>query len=674
MNNDKKELFHEIANAVRQLSMEAVEKANSGHPGLPMGCAELGAYLWGEFMRYNPKNPKWFNRDRFVLSAGHGSMFLYSLLHLSGYDVTLEDIKNFRQLNSRTPGHPEILDTDGVEATTGPLGQGVANAVGMALSYKILADRFNREGFPIVDNKIICLAGDGCLMEGVSSEASSFAGHLCLNNLILVYDMNYVTLDGFWKDSCSDDQILRYKSYGWDVVSIEDANDIEQVEEVFSKLRGKQEKPTIVIAHTKIGFGSPHKAGTCHVHGSPLGKEELEATKKNLGLPEEEFYVPRAVREFFEDRLKHDQKLERDWQELFDKWKVAHKDLYDLYKKMEDHHIPKELKDELLNLKLEDKISGRKVSEAALQVIAKYCPYIIGGSSDLSGSDCTSLKNFTPIKAGDFSGRNIRYGIREFAMTAMMNGISTTLLRPYGGTFFCFYDYCRNAVRLAAISRHPIISVFTHDSIMVGEDGPTHQPVEHLASGRAVPNLYLFRPGDAFEAKGSWWWALNHLTGPSALVFTRQALPSLTHKETDFDKTVGRGAYILVQEDHSRPIDFTFIGTGSELHLAVDVSERLRQTQGKNTRVVSMPCMRLFEDQDLEYREHVLGGNIGQRVSIEAGSSFGWDRYVGPDGIIIGMDSFGKSAPQSAVAEYFGFTTDRILERIMTPIRHHSIG
>jgi transketolase len=543
----------------------------------------------------------------------------------------------------------------------------------MALAYKILAERFNREGFPIVDNKIICLAGDGCLMEGVSSEASSLAGHLCLNNLILVYDMNFVTLDGYWKESCSDDQILRYKSYGWDVVTIEDGNDLEQIEEAFAKLRAKQEKPTIVIAHTVIGFGSPHKAGTCHVHGSALGKEELVATKRNLGLPDEEFYVPRSVREFFEERLKQSQKIERDWELLFDKWKNAHKDLYDLFQKMQDHHIPKELETEILNLKLDDKISGRKVSEAVLQLVAKHCPYIIGGSSDLSGSDCTMLKNYAPIKAGDFSGRNIRYGIREFAMTAIMNGISTTMLRPYGGTFFCFYDYCRNAVRLAALSHHPIINIFTHDSIMLGEDGPTHQPIEHLAGARAVPNLYLFRPGDAFEAKGSWWWALNHLTGPSALVLTRQALPSLDHKGMNFDATVGKGAYILVQEDRSRPIDYTFIGTGSELQLAVDVSERLRQTQGKNSRVVSMPCMRLFEDQEFNYREEVLGGDLGQRVSIEAGSSFGWDRYVGPEGIIIGIDTFGKSAPQSEVAEYFGFTTDRILERIMTPIRRRSI-
>jgi len=669
---EKKNILKEVAKTVRGLSIEAVEKANSGHPGLPMGCAELGAYLWGEFMRYNPKDDKEFNADRFVLSAGHGSIFLYSLLHLSGYDVSIEDLKNFRQLHSKTPGHPECLDTSGVLVTTGPLGQGVGNAIGMALAYKILEDRFNSDNFPIVNNKIICLAGDGCLMEGVSTEASSLAGHLCLDNLILIYDMNYVTLDGFWKESCSDNQAVRYKAMGWDVIEIIDGNDLDQIHEAISPLREKQEKPTLVIIHTVIGKGAPTKAGTHAAHGSPLGAEEFEGAKKLLGLPEENFVVPPAVREYFDEVQQKGKKTVEQWDNLFDRWKNSHTDLFNLFEKMSNQHVPQDAINEILNLDLGEKIAGRKASNAILQVLGKHLPQLIGGSADLSGSDGTFMKDFAAIGPGDYSGKNMRYGIREFGMSTIMNGISTTLLRPYGGTFFCFSDYARNAVRLAALSKYPSIFIYTHDSIALGEDGPTHQPVEHLASFRAMPGIHLWRPGDANEVKAAWIWTIQNQKGPAILIFTRQGLPTLPNTpKKDFDNNVLKGGYILIEEDKSKPIDLTLIGTGSELQLAVEVAERLKQTQfgNKNVRVVSLPCFHLFEEQDSAYRKKVLGGDIGLRVSIEAGATFGWERYVGLDGIAIGIDQFGRSAPEAVVLPFFGFTADQIIERIMTKIR-----
>lgn len=674
MDAERKEILHKTADAVRQLSMEAVQKANSGHPGLPMGCAEIGAYLFANCMRYNPKNPDWFNRDRLILSAGHGSMWLYSLLHLSGYNLSLEEIKNFRQLHSKTPGHPERLDTEGVEVTTGPLGQGVANAVGMALSYKMLEERFNRDDAQIIDNKIFCLAGDGCMMEGVSQEACSLAGHLKLDNLILIYDMNYITLDGEWKESCSDDQILRFKSYGWDVIEIADGNDLEQIHEVFSKIRENQDCPRVVIAHTVIGKGSPHKEGTNKAHGSPLGPDEVALTKKELGLPAEEFYVPPAVKEFFAEKVKECAETEKKWNESFGAWKAKHPDLHALFKKMKDHHIPHELKQEIASIEMGEKISGRKASQNVLQVVAKHCPYIVGGSADLSESNSTELEEFSDIQTGDFSGRNIKFGVREFAMCAAANGMSTTLLRPFVGTFFCFMDYCRNAIRLAALSKHPSIFVFTHDSVFLGEDGPTHQPIEHLAASRAIPGLHTWRPGDANEVKGCWWWALNHQNGPSVLVFTRQALPTLKETQGDFEKTVCRGGYILISEDKNQPIDYTLIATGSELHLAVEVCQRLKKVHNKNVRVVSLPCWRLFEEQDEEYRDRVLGGKIGTRVSMEAGTSFGWERYIGVHGIAISIEGFGRSAPIADLQTFFGFTPDLVIERILTHVKGKSLN
>ena len=674
LNEYQKKLFKEVANTIRGLSMDGVQKANSGHPGLPLGCGEIGAVLWGAFLNYDPSDEEAIWRDHFVLSAGHGSMFLYSALHLAGYNLSIDDLKKFRQKDSKTPGHPEKLDTEGVEVTTGPLGQGIANAVGIALGMKILAETYNKDGFPIFENKVVVLAGDGCLMEGISHEASSFAGHLCLNNLILLYDRNHITLDGAFSDSCSDDVVMRYKSYGFDVVEIENGNSIEQVYDALMRIRGTQEKPLLVVCNTVIGFGSPHKAGTHHVHGSPLGEEEVLATKRALGMSEEKFFVPAGVKEFFNERKELMKKKKIHFEDMFNNYQKSYRELAAEIKGLRDHPIPHALKKALENLSFEDKVAGRKASSMALQEIAKFVPSLIGGSADLSGSDCTKLENYGIISRAHFAGRNIKYGVREFAMAAIANGLSTVHLRPFIGTFLCFSDYMRNAIRLAAISKYPTLFVFTHDSIFLGEDGPTHQPVEHVASLRAMPGLFVFRPGDAHEAAGSWWIAMNRKNGPSVLIFTRQPLPTLKETKRDFDETIGKGAYILIKEDKSRAIDITIIGTGSELYLAKEAYQRLTSDKfSKNVKVVSMPCMDLFEEQDKHYKETVLGRNCGMVVSIEAAVSFGWERYTGRDGLHICVDSFGKSEPIEDLQQDFGFTIDQVMEQIIVAFKAYSV-
>jgi transketolase len=663
MDTSHKEILQKIANTIRALSIEGVQKANSGHPGLPLGCAEFGAYLYGHLLKHNPKNPDWFNRDRMVLSAGHGSMWLYSCMHLAGYEsLPMEELKKFRQLNSKTPGHPESLDTKGVEVTTGPLGQGVANAIGMALGTKMLAHKFNRPGFDIFDNKIYCLAGDGCLMEGVSQESSSLAGHLDLDNLILVYDDNKVTLDGYFSQSSSEDVGQRYRAYGWDVVDVKDGNDLEQIDAVFSAIK-KQTKPILVRLHTVIGKGSPNKEGTNSVHGAPLGPEELELTKKNLGLAEEDFFVDGDVRAFFEKRLKKDEDDENAHKKILSDYQAKHPDLFKELQEMKGQEITKELRDAIYAVEMGEKEGGRKAGQKVLQAIADHFAALIGGSADLSVSDCTMLQNYPIVSRGDFAGRNIKYGVREFGMAAMANGLSTLgFFRPFVGTFFCFSDYMKNAVRLAALSKHPVTFVYTHDSICLGEDGPTHQPVEHLAGLRAMPNLHLFRPGDANEIKGSWYWIISQ-TGPTAIVLTRQNLPTLAQTAAvSFEDGVARGAYI-VQKEGSGAIDTTLIATGSELSLALDVAEDLQKC-GKNVRVVSMPCMELFEEQPQSYKDSILGGDIGLRVSVETGASFGWGRYTGLNGINISIDTFGRSAPMADVLDFFGFTRQKIVARI----------
>lgn len=661
MDPELKQILTKVANTIRGLSIDAVQKADSGHPGLPLGCAELGAYLYGVALRQNPKDSRWFNRDRFVLSAGHGSMWLYACLHLSGYDLTMDDIKNFRQLHSRTPGHPESRDTDGVETTTGPLGQGLGNAVGMALGMKLLAAKFNTAQHKIVDNKVFVLMGDGCVMEGVTSEVSSLAGHLKLDNLIAIYDANQICLDGPLAESCSEDTKARYKAYGWEVFEV-DGNDLDEVEAVIAHARVNQERPRLIIAHTVIGKGSPNKAGTHKAHGSPLGHEEVAATKLALGLPEEPFYVPQPVTEFFKQKLVEDAALEDRWKKTFDAWAAANPALFKEFDAMAHQRLPDDLEQRLKAIEIKSPVAGRKASQDVLNVLADLLPQLVGGSADLSGSDLTMLKKFPLVAPGVFSGRNIKFGVREFGMATMATGIAQTgMYTPFIGTFLTFSDYMRNAIRLAALMREHVIYQFTHDSIFLGEDGPTHQPVEHYAALRAIPFLQVIRPGDANEVKMAWIAALKY-KGPTAIVLSRQNLPELSSTNVSYAQGMGHGAYIIMKET-SKP-DYTLVATGSELHLAVDVAMAL-QKHGKAVRVVSMPCWEIFDKQSNDYKASVFGGDIGKRVSIEAGVEQGWHKYIGSDGVAICMESFGLSAPYSDLTTEFGFNVESILERIL---------
>lgn len=658
--NLKKELKH-VADTVRILSIEAVQKANSGHPGLPMGCAEIGAYLFGHYMNFNPKNPLWLNRDRLVLSAGHGSMWLYSLLHMSGYDLSLEEIKNFRQLKSKTPGHPEIGITSGVEATTGPLGQGVANAVGMALGCRLLRRKFSSEEFVLFNNKVICLAGDGCLMEGISSEASSFAGHICLDNFILIHDANRICLDGELAECCSEDTKERYKSYGFDVYEL-DGYDFEAMDELFSKFRLDQKRPVFIEMHTVIGQGSPNKAGSHKAHGSPLGEEEVALVKKNYNMTEAPFFVSKEVSNFFAIRAKKLAEKEQAWNETLRAWGNAHKELFQEFEKMKKHHIPDDLEDKLKKLEIKTPISGRKAAQASINLIAKELPQIYGGSADLSGSDCTMLKEYAIVAPNNFIGRNMKYGVREFAMAAISSGLSTTeLIRPFCGTFLTFSDYMRNAIRLAALSHYKVVYQFTHDSIFLGEDGPTHQPIEHYMTLRAIPHLHVIRPGSAYEAKMAWFAALKH-NGPTALIFTRQNLVEVESTHVPYSEGMARGAYIINKEKNAK-IDFVIMATGSELPLAHDLTKKLEQMQ-KSVRLISFPCWELFEKQPLEYKNSLLKTDA-KKISIEAGIAQGWWKYIGHDGIPISIEEFGHSAPIDSLVDFFKFNVDAILERII---------
>ncbi|HSX04386.1 MAG TPA: transketolase [Rhabdochlamydiaceae bacterium] len=661
MDDELKKQLGKIANTIRQLSIDAVEKADSGHPGLPMGCAEFGAFLWGTFLKYNPKNPKWLGRDRFVLSAGHGSMLLYSCLHLSGYPLTLDDVKKFRQLHSKTPGHPEYHITEGVEATTGPLGQGIANAVGQALGLKILGAEFNSPEYPLFNSKVICLAGDGCIMEGISSEASSFAGHLGLDNLILVYDSNKVCLDGPLPECCSENTKLRYQAYNWDTYEV-DGYDFDAMERIFSEIRQNQKRPCLVLMHTVIGKGSPHKAGTSAAHGAPLGHDEVEETRRALGLSEEDFYIPNSVKTFFENKLEKDAQLEKKWKEMFRAFSEAHPDLYQNFMKMVEKRLPEDLEQKLHGISMKNPLAGRAASQQCLDLLGEMLPFLIGGSADLSGSDRTMMKKYPLVSPEKFLGRNIKFGVREFSMAAEAAGLAQTdMFIPFVGTFLTFSDYMRNAIRLAALSKVQVIYQFTHDSIFLGEDGPTHQPVEHLASLRAMPQLQVIRPADNWEVKMSWIAALRY-RGPTALILSRQSLPELTETNVPYDSGVGKGAYILRKEKTGTP-DFTLMATGSEVWLALDVATALTK-QGKSVRVISMPCWEIFEAQNEKYKLSVIGGNLGKRVSIEAGVSFGWQKWIGPEGIAISIETFGESAPYSDLQTEFGFNVDAILHRL----------
>lgn len=657
-----KQLLAKTANTIRQLSIDAVQKADSGHPGLPMGCAELGAYLYGVLLKQNPKDPHWLNRDRFILSAGHGSMLLYSCMHLAGYNLSLEDLKEFRQLHSKTPGHPESLDTEGVETTTGPLGQGFGNAVGQALGLKILAEKFNTDKYKIFDSKVYTLMGDGCIMEGVTSETSSLAGTLKLNNLVAIYDCNHVCLDGPTSECLNENTKMRYESYGWDVHVI-DGNDLDAIAAVFTKISKAQERPVMIIAHTIIGKGSPNKAGTSKVHGSPLGEEEVKATKEALGLPQEPFYIPQAVIDFFQKKLPQEADFEKQWKNTFEAWARENPELLKEFEAMVHHTLPADLEAILKSAEIKSPVAGRKASQDVLNVLGNLLPFLYGGSADLSVSDLTMMKQFPLIGPGQFNGRNIKFGVREFGMATMATGLSETdMIVPFIGTFLTFSDYMRNAIRLSALMKRQVIYQFTHDSIFLGEDGPTHQPVEHYAALRAIPQLNVIRPADANEVKMSWIAALR-FKGPTALILSRQNLPEVAGTNVSYADGVGRGAYILKKEKPGQ-VDYMLVATGSEVWLAMDVAAELEKL-GKNVRVISFPCWEIFETQNPEYKASIFGGNLGKRVSIEAGVDQGWHKYIGSDGIAICMEGYGASAPYKALQKEFGFTVEDILERIL---------
>lgn len=651
----------DVATSVKILSMDAVQKANSGHPGLPMGCAEFGALMYGHVLVHNPKNPKWLNRDRFILSAGHGSMFLYSLLHLSGFNLSLDEIKNFRQLHSKTPGHPEYHMTQGVEATTGPLGQGVGNAVGQALGLKMLAARFNQPKYELFNAKVYCLAGDGCLMEGVAHEASAFAGHLKINNFILIHDANQITLDGDLKDSASDDVALRYKAYGFDTYDV-DGYDFKAMSALFEALKSEQKRPVYIRMKTVIGHGSPNKANSHKAHGSPLGPDEIKLVKQALKVPEDPFYVVPGVYDFFKNKLTKQQADEASWNSLFEAWQKEYPALFEQFTAMKTQKIDKTVVSGLYETSIASPMATRSSSGAVINYLADKLPFLIGGSADLSGSDMTYMKKYEALSSDHFTGRNIKFGIREFGMAAIAAGLCETgLFRPFVGTFLTFSDYMRNAIRLAALSDIAVIYQFTHDSIFLGEDGPTHQSVEHVASLRAIPKLHVIRPCDAHEVKSAWLFALS-AKQPTALILSRQNLKELPSTKKSLEEGLLKGAYVLQEVEGQA--DFTLIATGSEVELALSVSELLKQ-KGKKARVVSMPCMDLFEKQDLAYQKKVLKPEQGIRVSLEAGVSFGWHKWIGDKGVSIAIDRFGESAPATELAQLFGFTAPQIVDKLL---------
>jgi len=654
--------LNKIATAIRVLSMDAVQKANSGHPGMPLGCAELGAFLYGHLLRHNPRSPEWINRDRLILSAGHGSMWLYSCLHLSGFDLSLDEIKNFRQLHSKTPGHPESCDTPGVETTTGPLGQGFANGVGTALGLKLLAKRFNTPDFPIINSRVFVVAGDGCIMEGITSEASSLAGHLGLDNLVVFYDANDISLDGPLSESCSEETKMRYRSYGWEIIEV-DGHDIEQLDRACRKVLHNQKKPVLIVTKTTIGKSSPSKEGSHTCHGSPLGEEEIKQAKKALGVPEEDFYIPQPARAHFQEKIEKDAMIERDWINMFENWSRSFPEKRKEFDSMVQNNIPDNIESSLSELSLSQSISGRKASHAILSHLADILPQLYCGSADLSCSDLTSVKQYPVVSKDHMEGRNIKFGVREFAMGAMATGLrQTRMIQPVIGTFLTFSDYMRNAIRLASLMKEQVIYQFTHDSIFLGEDGPTHQPVEQIASLRSIPNLHVIRPSGTHEVKMAWIAALRY-QGPTALILSRQNIWDIPETVLPFSEGMEKGAYV-VHTGKDR-VDFTLVATGSELPLTIDVAVALEQI-GKSVRVISMPCWELFEQQPKSYKESLFGPNSGVKVSIEAGSEQGWHKYIGSEGIAISVEGFGTSAPPCIIAKEYGFTVDAILARLLT--------
>ncbi len=648
-------------NTIRFLSVDAIQKAKSGHPGLPMGTAPMAYVLWSKHLRFNPKNPKWFNRDRFVLSAGHGSMLLYSLLHLTGYDsISIEDIKQFRQWGGRTPGHPENKKTPGVEITTGPLGQGVANAVGMAMAEAHLAARFNKSDCQIVDHHTYTLMGDGCMMEGISSEACSLAGHLGLGKLIALYDDNRITIDGATDLTFTEDVGKRFEAYGWQVLTVADGDtDLDAISAALDTARAQTDKPTLIRIRTTIGFGSPAKAGTSDCHGAPLGPEEVAATRKMLGWDHDPFVVPDDVAAHMSTAVERGARLEPEWDDVFAIYKKKYPTEATAFENLVSGDLPEGWTSELPSLGPNDKKNAtRGHSGQCLNALADPIAGLIGGSADLSPSNKTLISDSGDFARGAYHNRNLRFGVREHAMGAICNGLALhgSGLVPYCATFLAFADYMRNAIRMSALCGARVIYIMTHDSIAVGEDGPTHQPVEHVASLRMIPDLVVIRPADGNETSGAYMAAVSDRSRPTLMALSRQGVPNLDGSSA---QAVSRGAYVITN-CKGQP-DLILIGTGAELSLCVEAGKVLNG-EGIPTRVVSMPSWELFDEQDEAYRESILPAAVTRRLAVEAGVSFGWRRYTGSFGSMIGVDKFGTSAPGNTCLEKFGFTTDNVLK------------
>ena len=651
-------------NTIRTLSMDAVQKANSGHPGLPMGAAPLAYALWMRHLRFNPRQPDWQNRDRFVLSAGHGSMLLYALLHLTGYDLTLDDIKNFRQWGSPTPGHPEHGDTAGVETTTGPLGQGAATAVGMALAEAYLAAYFNRDGHEIVDHHTYVLVSDGDLMEGVCLEAAALAGHWGLGKLIFLYDDNQVTLDGAADMTFTEDIAARFLAMGWHVSRVADGTDVGAIDEAIAAAKAVHDKPSLVAVRTVIGYGSPNKQGSSAAHGSPLGDDEVALAKQNLGWgTTETFHLPGEALEHFRGAIDAGVKAQAAWQARFEAWQAEFPELAAEWQLAQAGQFAPGWREALPSWDAGGSLATRSAGGEALNALAAHAPTMIGGDADLAGSTRTLIAGADNTGPGRPAERNLRFGVREHAMGAIVNGLALHggIVKPYSATFFTFSDYMRPAMRLGALMDLPTVYVFTHDSIGLGEDGPTHQPVEHLMSLRVMPNLHVFRPADATETAGAWA-AIAELDHPAAIVLSRQNLPVLAGNDAGIHEGVARGAYVL-SEHESGDIDAIIMASGSEVAIALDAAGLLEEADIR-VRVVSMPCWELFEAQAASYKESVLPAVITRRVSIEAGATLGWSRYLGAEGIAIGVDRFGASAPYSQIYEAFGLTPGHVAEAV----------
>ena len=647
-------------NTIRTLTIDAVQKANSGHPGMPLGMAPIAYALYYKTMKLNPANPNWLNRDRFVLSAGHGSMLLYSILHLCGYKISIEDLKNFRQWSSITPGHPEINHTPGVETTTGPLGQGFATAVGMAIARDYLAALFNKDDIKIIDHAIVGICSDGDLMEGVSHEAASLAGHLKLSKLLFFYDDNSITIDGKTDITYSDDVARRFEAYGWQVLTILDVNDFDQVDRVIKMCRSTCEKPTIVITKTHIGYGSPHKQDKSSSHGAPLGEEEVKLTKRNLGMPEDKtFYVPDEVYSHFKGIAECGQEAEDLWNHSLDEYKLKYPKDYALFESVMNYKFDEQWLNHLPKFDdLSEKVATRVASGKVLNAAAIDIPGLIGGSADLNESNMTHIKSSKSFSAEDRKGKNIHFGIREHAMGSILNGMAIYGgIIPFGATFLIFSDYMRPAIRLAALMKQKVIYVFTHDSIGLGEDGPTHQPIEQIASLRAIPNLVVIRPADANETVEAWKYAINHKGGPVALILTRQKLSIIDQNKFGSAKGLQNGAYI-VKESKQKP-DLLLIASGSEVSLSITAAEQL-EADGKNVRVISFPSWEIFEQQSDEYKKQIFPAEIKSRVAVEMGVGMGWQKYVGDYGEAISIETFGASAPDSVLYEKYGFTVENV--------------